>query len=105
MEDSLFTYSRGTNFSTFFGPTFVPAFSLTFATPELALQARTNCGGDPFCLFDVAATNSIDIGLSTLQGNLMYETIVNISVPGKKLASNRYIANTAHTLAVYTCAI
>ena len=82
-EDSLFTYSEGTSFSTFYNPTFVPAFSPTFATPELAAQASSMCGQDQFCLFDVAATGSMEIGLSTLQGNVEFETIVNISIPGE----------------------
>ena len=40
------------------------------------------CGDDPFCRFDVAATSRTDIGLNTLQGNIEFETIVNISQPG-----------------------
>lgn len=82
-EDSLFTYEGETTFSNFFDPNFLPVFSPSFSSPELEAQAAAMCAGDQFCLFDVAATGSMDIGLSTLQGNLEFETIVNISLSGQ----------------------
>ena len=45
------------------------------------------CGNDSFCLFDIAATGNMDIGLSTLDGSLNYETIVEMADPGKKKLS------------------
>ena len=79
----MFTYSEETSFFTFFDPGFTPTFSPSFASPQLQAQAVAMCAGDQFCLFDVAATGSTDIGLTTLQGNFEFETIVNISQPGE----------------------
>lgn len=90
-EDSLFTYSEGTSFDTFYNPLFIPVFTTTFASPELAALASSMCGGDPFCLFDVAATGSTEIGLSTLQGNIEFETIVNITLPGENGTSSAHM--------------
>jgi len=49
------------------------------------------CKGDKFCLYDIATTGSMDIGLSTLNGSVRYEEIVETSKPG--LDSNSYIQN------------
>lgn len=81
-EDSLFTYGQGTSFDTFFQPLFIPTFAPTFTDLELEARAMAMCGEDRFCLFDAAATGSTEIGLSTLQGGIEFDTIVNISVPG-----------------------
>ena len=81
-EESLFTYSEGTSFSTFYAPTFIPSFVTTFSTPQLEAQARTTCGDDQFCLFDVSATNSTEVGLATLAGGIEFQSISNISLPG-----------------------
>lgn len=62
----------------------MPTFSPTFANPELEAQALVMCEGDSFCLFDVAATGSTEIGLSTLQGDIEFEMIVSISTPGEE---------------------
>ena len=82
-EDSLFTYEGETSFLTYFNPRFLPTFIPRFPSDELEAQAVAMCMGDQFCLFDIAATSSADIGLSTLQGNLEFENIVNISLPGE----------------------
>ena len=37
-----------------------------FDDPALEAQARTVCGDDKACLFDVAATGNLEIGRSTL---------------------------------------
>ena len=81
-NDSLFTYGSGESWSTFYQPNFQPVFEPTFSSPELRQQADDICDGDPFCRFDVAATSRTDIGLTTLQGNIEFETISNISRPG-----------------------
>ena len=82
-EDSIFTYGPGTSFDTFNNPNFVPTFSPDFADPDLEAEALELCGGDSFCLFDVAATGSMEVGLSTLLGGIEFDTIVNISAPGE----------------------
>ena len=43
------------------------------------------CGEDVFCLFDVAATGRMDIGLSTLNGSQNFEELVNLSYPGNEI--------------------
>ena len=81
-DDSLFTYEDGESFDTFYNEDFVPEFEPVFSSPALEEQANSICGSDPFCRFDIAATGRTDIGLTTLQGNIEFETIVNISQPG-----------------------
>ncbi len=82
IEDSIFTYSNGFSFSSFYLPNYTPAFSPNFSDRGLEAEANEVCMGDTFCLFDVAATGSVDIGLSTLVGGLEFENIANISLPG-----------------------
>lgn len=60
----------------------MPTFSPTFANPDLEAEALDLCGEDSFCLFDVAATGSTEIGLTTLQGSIEFDMIVSISAPG-----------------------
>ena len=81
-SDSLFTYKAGESLFTFFDPGFTPAFETVFSDPVLETQAMELCNGDEFCLFDIAATGSIDIGLSTLDGSQNFETIMELSLPG-----------------------
>ena len=80
--DSLFTYTPGENWATFYSPDFVPIYTTAFSDPELEAEANALCEGDPFCLFDVAATRRTDIGLSTLLGSQEFDRIVNLSIPG-----------------------
>ena len=81
-EESLFTYNDEESWITFYQPYFQPVFDPTFSSPELEEQANTICGSDPFCRFDIAATNRTEIGITTLLGNLEFEMISNISQPG-----------------------
>lgn len=80
--DSLFTYTDGETWSTYYQPNFLPAFEPTFSSDALEQIAVSICGGDQFCLFDIAATGRTDIGLTTLMGSLEFEMIANISQPG-----------------------
>ena len=43
---------------------------------------RSVCGNNTFCLYDIAATGSMEIGLSTLDGSNQYDEIVQLSYPG-----------------------
>ena len=67
----------------FFAPEFAAVFEPTFATSELESQAYSLCNGDQFCLFDIAATGRIDIGMSTQIGGQALEEIIEISAPSK----------------------
>ena len=80
--NSLFTYQPGESWATYYDPYFVPTYLTEFSDPDLAAQANELCGDDPFCLFDIAATGRVDIGLSTLQGSQEFEQIEEISLPG-----------------------
>jgi hypothetical protein len=68
-NDSLFTYRENGSFDEFHDPSFSPTFAPIFANVQLESEAEVICGSDPACLFDVAATGSVDIGLSTLTGS------------------------------------
>ena len=82
--DSLFTY-REEGFSTFYDPDYTPMFEATFNNSDLEAIAVEICGDDQFCLYDIAATEDINIGLTTLIGGVMFEEIVNISTPSRFL--------------------
>lgn len=86
-NNSLFTYSPGESWSTFYSPDFVPVYETSFANATLMDEAMAACGTDPFCLFDVAATGSMDIGLSTLDGSINLEMLIEMAAPGKYLNS------------------
>ena len=81
--NSPFIYKPGDNFFTFFDLTFTPVFESTFNDTELEKEAKKICGEDKFCLFDVAATKRIEIGVSTMQGGENFEVILNSSKPSK----------------------
>lgn len=86
--DSLFTYSYGESWITFYDPGFVPVYKANFSDPVLEEEAIELCGADQFCLFDVAATGSMDIGLATLDGSFNFNLLVEMSAPGEsKLVS------------------
>ena len=40
-------------------------------------------GDDQFCVFDIAATEREEVGMSTMQGNLDLEVITELSQPGQ----------------------
>ena len=91
VAESLFTYSNNESFSSYHDPAFLPTFELEFTDPELETEARQICGNDQFCLFDIAATGRLEIGLGTAQGNLEFEAIVNITTPGMSREQHRNI--------------
>ena len=82
-SDSLFDYHLpGESWSTYYDPDFTPLFGVEFSDPALENEAMELCQGDEFCLYDIATTGSMDIGLSTLNGSVNYEEIVETSKPG-----------------------
>ena len=64
---------------------FLPAFEIEFSDPFMEEIAIQICGNNQFCLFDIAATNSTRIGLTTLMGSEEYDTIVALSSPSELL--------------------
>lgn len=89
--DSLFTYQPGETWENFYDPFFEPTYQPMFANPELEAMAYELCGNDTFCLFDVAATGDMDIGLSTLEGGREIQEITELQIPG--IAMNSIIVN------------
>jgi len=79
-SQSLFTYDED-SFEEFFDPGFTPAFEPVFDDPAVEYLANEMCGGDVFCLFDIAATGDIDIGLETLMSGKEFVVIGNVSQP------------------------
>ena len=82
-DDSKFYYRDGESWQTFHEPTFTPVYQPVFSDPALEAQATALCGNDSFCLFDVAATGRLDIGLSTLSGSRDVELVIQLSLPSE----------------------
>ena len=80
-SDSLFTYKTGESWETFYDPSFSPAFKPTFEDPVLEEEAKEVCGDDKSCLYDVAATKKVEIGMATMRGVESFDTIVEMSTP------------------------
>ena len=81
--ESLFSYGPGEGWATFYDPHFVPFYEPEFADANMQMQALEACGGDSFCLFDIAATGRMEVGLSTLVASQELEEIIEVSRPGK----------------------
>ena len=82
-EDSLFTYTAGEMFETFYDPDFSPTFEIQFTDTDLEGRAMEICGEDQFCLYDIAATQNTNIGLTTLMGSEEFDSIVILSAPSE----------------------
>ena len=81
-EQSLFTYKQNFSWETYHDQNFEPLFESTFSDAMLEQQAMETCGDDIFCLYDVATTGRMDIGLSTLDGSQNFDELVELSYPG-----------------------
>ena len=53
-----------------------------FTDANLQMEALEVCGDDSFCLFDVAVTERMEVGLSTLAASQELAEIVQVSLPG-----------------------
>ena len=83
-DNSLFSYEEGKSWVDYFDPNFTPAYQPTFTDPALEERAMEICGDDQFCVFDIAATEREEVGMSTMQGNLDLEVITELSHPGQR---------------------
>ena len=81
-DNSLFSYEEGKSWADYFDLDFTPAYQPTFTDPALEERAMEICGDDQFCVFDIAATEREEVGMSTMQGNLDLEMITELSQPG-----------------------
>jgi hypothetical protein len=78
---SLFYYQPEESWDTFYDPYFVPSYQPNFNNPELESQAKEICGEDKFCLFDIATTGSVDVGIATHESSQFIEEVYNFSIP------------------------
>ena len=79
--DTHFSYRPGDSWMEFYDPSFLPVFEPVFEDPALEEEAKSVCGEDKFCLFDVATTKRIEIGISTMNDNQAFNEIVELSEP------------------------
>ena len=70
-------------FSSFYDVSFTPLFKPTFTNSTLEKEAKEVCGDDEYCLFDIAATKKVEIGMATMKGGENFDMIVEMSVPSK----------------------
>ena len=66
-SQSLFTYAHNESVDTFLNPDFEPMFAdnITWHNDSLREKAEAECGDDHECLFDVASTNDLSVGMVT----------------------------------------
>ena len=66
-SQSLFAYGNNESVDTFANPDFKPMFAdnITWHNDSLRLEAVEQCGDDHECLFDVASTNDLSVGMVT----------------------------------------
>ena len=64
---SLFTYGLNESVVTFSNPDFEPMFAdnITWNNVSLEREAQKECGDDHECLFDVASTSDLSVGMVT----------------------------------------
>ena len=74
----MFSYSLNESVDTFAKPNFMPMFAdnITWLNESVRLKAEAQCGGDFECLYDVAATNDLSVGIVTKE---IKTTLVNES--------------------------
>ena len=70
-------------------------FGPAFTSPELEEKAKKLCKNDSFCLYDIAATGRVELGMTTLRGSEDFEELVELSAPGK-------LSLFQHVLLIYT---
>ena len=66
-SQSLFTYGQNESVNAFARPDFEPMFAdnITWQNDTLKRVAEAQCGEDNDCLFDVASTNDLSVGVLT----------------------------------------
>ena len=82
---SLFCYQPGESWDTFYDPHFIPSYEPTFASPELESEAIGICDDDIYCLYDIATTGKVEVGIATLESSMEIEEINSLLLPGKSL--------------------
>ena len=62
----------------------MPVFGTFFSDPALQAQAEALCGNDAECLFDVATTERLDIGQTTLESSQIVEDLTTLASTGEQ---------------------
>ena len=89
-------------------------FFLTDLTPTyqqtvMEKRAMEICGDDLFCVFDIIDAERKKVGMSTMQGNLDLEMIIELSQPGQCVrvcvcvCRRKLVVVHAHVLHVTQC--
>ena len=76
----MFTYAQNESVDTFSDPDFVPMFAdnITWYNDSVRQAAEAQCGDDLECLFDVASTNDLSVGLATKDISIQLVNETNI---------------------------
>ena len=82
-SESLFTHDQSDSFYTYYQPSYTPLFEVAFTNSTLETLAQNECQGNDLCLFDVAATGDIKIGVATLKEIDRVDSVIEISGPSK----------------------
>ena len=88
VNHSLFTYSLGENWTTYHDDNFSPSYDPVFVNSSLESQAMNMCDNDQFCLYDIATTGRLEIGMSTLDGSRSFNEIVKLSYASKQYGND-----------------
>ena len=83
-------YQPGQNWDAFYDPYFIPSYKPPFSNPELEERAKEVCGNDTFCLFDIAATGNVDVGVATLESTKIIDEIYSFLLPGMCLNTTAF---------------
>ena len=90
-RNSLFHYQPEENWDTFYDPYFLPSYQPNFSNPDLESQAEEICDEDIFCLFDIATTGNVDVGIATHESSQFIEEVYNFSIPGNLISTSTII--------------
>ena len=102
----MFTYGENESVDTFARPDFVPMFSdnITWSDNSVRLAAEAQCGNDYECLFDVASTNDLSVGIVTKdtvaqlvnESNVLGKSVVNKAIiAGREGDNNLFVCPSA----------
>ncbi|KAL9979187.1 hypothetical protein ACROYT_G016809 [Oculina patagonica] len=99
-SQSLFTYGHNESVDTFFDPDFEPMFAdnIIWENNSTKEKAEAQCGDDHECLFDVASTNDLSVGMVTKDLNiqLVNESKTLDNFPPKIVTVSNVINATLH---------
>lgn len=83
IEGSLFTYQPHEMFSDINDPSFFPKLSPDFKSKELEQEATELCGGDEFCLYDILATEDLEVGNVTKMMSQRRKELIDLTRPSE----------------------